>query len=237
MMKSNLVKSLRKAFSQKILDHKTLVGLYEFEPNVYAEAIVHPTATIVGEVFIGPYVNVNANCVIRGDMNEVVINESSMLMENVSIGTVPSILNSGEVAKVFLARKVILDNNVRLMSCYIGEDCFIGANSVICEGAKVDDGSIIGPYSVVPPNRYIPKGQVWSGNPARYIKDVEKPERVGLIEKMKELQENSKEYIKEISDYSNAYMLSEELIDQGKATSIYCPQEFEVKIVNKKYED
>ena len=52
----------------------------------------------------------------------------------------------------------------------IGDDVFIGAKSIILKGVTIGPKSIVGAGSVVSHN--IPEGEVWAGNPARFIKKV-----------------------------------------------------------------
>ena len=47
---------------------------------------------------------------------------------------------------------------------------FIGAGTIVLKGVTIGEKSIIGAGSVVTSN--IPDGQIWAGNPARYIKNV-----------------------------------------------------------------
>lgn len=49
----------------------------------------------------------------------------------------------------------------------------VGAKSVICEGARLEKGSMVAPGTVVPPGRLIPANQLWAGNPAEYVKDLD----------------------------------------------------------------
>lgn len=49
----------------------------------------------------------------------------------------------------------------------IGNNCFVGARSIILPGVHVGDNSIIAAGAVV--TKDIPEGQVWGGNPARFI--------------------------------------------------------------------
>lgn len=53
----------------------------------------------------------------------------------------------------------------------IGHDCFIGAGSIILKGVTIGDFSIIGAGSVV--TKSVPSGEIWAGNPARFVKKME----------------------------------------------------------------
>jgi carbonic anhydrase/acetyltransferase-like protein (isoleucine patch superfamily) len=55
--------------------------------------------------------------------------------------------------------------------------CWVGPKSVILEGAKLSDECMIGPNSVVPPGRLIPTGQLWAGNPVRFIRNLTAAEK------------------------------------------------------------
>lgn len=50
----------------------------------------------------------------------------------------------------------------------IGNNCFIGCNSTIMPGVTIGDNSVVGACSVVTKN--IPEGEVWAGNPARFVR-------------------------------------------------------------------
>ncbi|EIV1853687.1 acyltransferase [Vibrio vulnificus] len=52
----------------------------------------------------------------------------------------------------------------------IGDGAFIGAGSTILKGVTIGKYSVIGAGSVV--SKSVPDGQVWGGNPCRYIRDI-----------------------------------------------------------------
>jgi acetyltransferase-like isoleucine patch superfamily enzyme len=52
----------------------------------------------------------------------------------------------------------------------IGNDVFIGGFSILLKGVNIGDGAIIGAGSVV--SGTVPPGQIWAGNPARFIKEI-----------------------------------------------------------------
>lgn len=53
----------------------------------------------------------------------------------------------------------------------IGNNCFIGCRSILLPGVTIGDNSIIGAGSVV--TKDVPSGEVWAGNPARFIKTTD----------------------------------------------------------------
>ncbi|WP_430908623.1 acyltransferase [Maribacter sp. 2-571] len=56
-------------------------------------------------------------------------------------------------------------------SVVIGDHCFIGAHSIILKGVTIGNKAIIGAGSVV--TKSIPEGEVWGGNPAKFIKKID----------------------------------------------------------------
>lgn len=60
--------------------------------------------------------------------------------------------------------------NIQSKPIRIGDDVFIGARSIIGKGVSIGNKSIIGMGSVVLCD--IPEGEVWGGNPARFIKKI-----------------------------------------------------------------
>lgn len=53
----------------------------------------------------------------------------------------------------------------------VKDNCFIGSNATILPGVTIGPNSIVGAGSVVTKN--IPAGEVWGGNPAKFITDFE----------------------------------------------------------------
>ena len=61
--------------------------------------------------------------------------------------------------------------NAKTAPIYIGNYVFIGARCIIGKGVKIGDKSIVAAGSVVTCD--IPAGEIWGGNPARFIKKID----------------------------------------------------------------
>lgn len=60
--------------------------------------------------------------------------------------------------------------DVPCKSVYIGKRVFIGGHSIILKGVSIGDEAVIGAGSIVTKN--VPSGEIWAGNPAKFIKKV-----------------------------------------------------------------
>ena len=69
-----------------------------------------------------------------------------------------------------------------LRACRVESKVLIGARSVLCEGSIVESESILAPGSVLPPARRIPSGELWGGNPAKFIRKLTAHEVCGIDE-------------------------------------------------------
>jgi acetyltransferase-like isoleucine patch superfamily enzyme len=57
-------------------------------------------------------------------------------------------------------------------SVVIKENAFIGAHATILKGVIIGENSIVGACSVV--TKSVPDNEIWAGNPARFIRKIEK---------------------------------------------------------------
>ncbi|KKI93316.1 hypothetical protein WQ54_05345 [Bacillus sp. SA1-12] len=62
------------------------------------------------------------------------------------------------------------DTDIASAQVKIEEGAFIGAHSIILKGVTIGKFSVVGAGSVV--TKSIPSGQIWGGNPARFIREV-----------------------------------------------------------------
>lgn len=66
-----------------------------------------------------------------------------------------------------------LNNNqekIKTAPIEIKDNVFIGAHCLILKGVTIGKGSVVGAGSVV--TKSIPEGEVWAGNPARFIRKI-----------------------------------------------------------------
>lgn len=86
---------------EKYSRHYKFLSLYDLRPSQAQPGFVSPTATVIGEAFLGEKSVVSGNVVIRGDLNSVGILDGAIIGENSVIQTVSSI-NTGLPSNVLI---------------------------------------------------------------------------------------------------------------------------------------
>jgi len=149
-------------------------------PWIQSDTWIAPNAVVSGDVDIYDQVGIFFGAVVRGDLNKIRIGGCTAILDRAVIHAakaVPTGLNPATLIGEF----VTVEPYCVLRSCRIEPKVILGARTVVCEGAIVETESIVTPGSVVPPARRIPSGELWGGNPIRFIRKLTGHERERVI--------------------------------------------------------
>jgi acetyltransferase-like isoleucine patch superfamily enzyme len=120
---------------------------------------------VEGELMIGNNVGMSATAII--------CNHKIYIGNNVTIGgnTVIYDTDFHNLNPHSRANKLNDKNSAIKKPVIIEDSVFIGAHSTILKGVTIGNNSIIGACSVVTKN--IPPNEIWAGNPAKFIRNLE----------------------------------------------------------------
>jgi len=129
-------------------------------PEIDPAAWVHPEATVIGRVRIGPEASIWPQAVLRGDYGEIRIGSRTSIQD----GTV---LHTTEEWPTVIGDECVVGHLAHLEGCTIGNRCLIGSNSVVLNRVVVGDGSLIGAGALVSEGTVVPPDHRALGVPAR----------------------------------------------------------------------
>ncbi len=89
--------------------------------------------------------------------------------KNVNIGAGVKIMDT-DFHSPFLQDRMNGDINIPHKPVKIKDGAFIGTNAIILKGVTIGEEAIVGAGSVVAKD--VPPGEIWCGNPARFIKKI-----------------------------------------------------------------
>lgn len=169
----------KNGYLEQFWRHKPLQNLGSARPVVGEGAFVAPSATLVGNVSIGENANVWYGAVLRGDGAPISVGRSTNIQDGVLI---QSSKLSPEAKKLPLriGDNVTIGHGAVLTGVQIEDSAFIGIGAVLQEGTQVESGAMVAAGAVVAPGSIIPKGELWAGNPAKYMRSL-KPEEKDFI--------------------------------------------------------
>ncbi len=129
-------------------------------PDERFATVIHPSAQLAAGCSVGPGSVLLANVVLTADAS---LGRHVFVMPN-------TVITHDDVIEDY----VTLTSGVRVSSVVtIGTGTYVGSGALIREGVTIGPWSLVCMGAVV--LRDVPGGQVWVGNPARYLRDVPLP--------------------------------------------------------------
>lgn len=159
---------------------RNVMPVLDKTPWIQPDTWIAPNALVIGDVDIYDKVGIFYGAVVRGDQNKIRIGGYSVVLDRAVIHAarqVPTGLNAATI----IGDYVTIEPYCVLRSCRVDPKVLIGARSVICEGAIIESESILTPGSVVPAARRIPSGELWGGNPVKFIRKLTGNEKDRVI--------------------------------------------------------
>lgn len=135
------------------------------KPQIHTESYISQNAVIIGRVNVARNVSVWPGCVLRADVDEIIVGEDTNVQDGVLIHTnynLPAVIGKGTT----------IGHGAILHGCKIGNNCLIAMGAIILDGAVIEDDCIIGAGAVVTENAVIPKGKLVLGVPGRVVRSL-----------------------------------------------------------------
>ncbi|MEX0326103.1 MAG: gamma carbonic anhydrase family protein [Puniceicoccaceae bacterium] len=143
------------------------------DPEIDPSAYVAPSAVVIGSVKVGPKASVWPNCVLRGDIEDIIIGEGSNLQD----GTV---VHLADDLAARVGKYVTIGHMAMIHACTIEDECLIGMKATVLDGAVIGKRSIVGAGAVVTKNTIVPPGSLVLGMPAKVVKQLSEEEQASL---------------------------------------------------------
>jgi len=151
-----------------------IYALGDLGPEIHPDAFVHPDATVIGSVTIGPESSVWPQAVLRGDYGLIRVGARTSIQD----GTV---VHCTREFPTIVGDDCVVGHLAHLECCTVEDGALIGSNSVVLHRAVVRSGALVGASALVPNDMEVPAGAMALGVPARLRIGAVSP---GMVEEM-----------------------------------------------------
>ena len=139
---------------------------YRFQgivPVLHPSSYLHPTASLIGDVIVGPGCFIAPGASLRGDFGRIVIEGDTSIQDSCTIHTASD-------ADCIVGRGATIGHGAVLHGCKIGEHTLIGINAVVLDNADIGAECLIAALTLVKPDMRIPPRTLVAGNPSVIIR-------------------------------------------------------------------
>lgn len=133
-------------------------------PEIDPSAFVHPDATVIGNVTIGPESSVWPHAVLRGDSSRIVIGARTSIQDG-------AVIHCTRERETRIGDDCVVGHLVHMEGCTIESRALVGSGSIVLHGAVVRSGALVGAAAVVTNDMEVPAGSMALGVPARLRAD------------------------------------------------------------------
>ena len=145
-------------------------------PRIHPSAFIAETAVIIGDVEIGAGSSIWYGCVIRADVNRIVIGENT----NIQDGTVihcnhdpkGPYRETGGGMPCLIGSNITVGHMALLHACTLEDDCFVGMKALVMDQAVVESRAMLAAGALLTPRKRVPGETLWAGNPARQLRPL-----------------------------------------------------------------
>jgi phenylacetic acid degradation protein len=135
-------------------------------PVVDPTSYVHPLASLIGDVIVGPGCFIAPGASLRGDFGRIVVEGDSSIQDSVTV-------HANTLRDTVIRRGATIAHGSIIHGGEIGQNALIGMNAVILDNAVIGAENLVAALSLVRSDTVTPDRSLVAGNPAKVVKTFE----------------------------------------------------------------
>lgn len=172
------------------------------------DVFIAPSASVIGDVNIANASSVWYGAVVRGDVNPVLVGGYTSIQDRAVVHAA-SVTPTGFKAVCSIGSWCTIGQGAVLRGCVVEDMCLVGPGSVLLEGSLMESKSVLEPGSVLPAGARVPSGEMWGGNPVKFVRKLESDELKDLEKHATSISSLASEHKEQFSPYGTTYQLRE----------------------------
>ena len=142
-------------------------------PEIHSGAYVAPGAIVLGDVTLGDRASVWYQCVLRADIQRIVVGEGTNIQDG-------SVIHLSSDLGTMVGSYVTVGHQALLHACEVEDEVLVGMGAIVMDGARIGARSIVAAGSLVPKGMQVPSGSLVMGSPGRVVRTLSLEEQGGI---------------------------------------------------------
>ena len=159
-----------------------IYSLENLIPAVDPTAFVHPQATLIGDVIVGPRCYVGPHASLRGDFGRIILGAGSNVQDCCVMHSFPD-------KDALLEEDAHIGHSAVLHGCTVRRGALIGIGAIIMDGVVVEEEAFVAAASFVRAGFVVPRRTLVMGAPARIVRKLTSEELTWKATGTREYQE------------------------------------------------
>jgi len=151
----------------------TIAALSGRAPRIHSSAFIAPGCRIVGDVEIGEDVSIWYNCVIRADVNRVVIGARTNIQDGTVVHCDSPKPGHPQGFPTIIGEDVLIGHMAMVHGCTLEDRAFVGLGAIIMDGCRIQSDGMLAAGAMLTAGKEIGARQLWVGRPAKYLRDLD----------------------------------------------------------------
>ncbi len=151
----------------------TIAPIHGRAPQIDDSAFIAPGCRIIGNVEIGPDVSIWYNCVIRADVNRIVIGARTNIQDGTVVHCDSPKPGRPEGYPTIIGEDVLIGHMAMVHGCKLEDRAFVGLGTIVMDGCTIESDGMLAAGGMLTPGKTIGARQLWVGSPAKHLRDLD----------------------------------------------------------------
>lgn len=178
----------------------SIISLYGKTPQIDDSAFIAPGCRIIGDVVIGPESSIWYNCVVRAEVNRIVIGARTNIQDGSVVHCDGPAPGYPDGFPTIIGDDVLVGHNVLLHGCILQDRAFVGLSATVMNGAVIEGDAMLAAGAMLTQGKRIESRQLWAGSPARFLRDLDDAAVMGMRMGVAHYVENAKAHAAAITN-------------------------------------